>query len=168
MAKGKKKVGRPKAIKDPETLWGLFVAFKKHTKDNPILKHDFVGKDGDSVYRKIEKPLTVEGFACYIADHVDGINFPDIDRYLHNNCKPGQGGDFSEFVTVATRIRQAIRQDQLVGGTAGIYNSSLVAKLNHLVEKKEINNNTSVQIMNIDPLILPGEVEDTDHEQLEE
>lgn len=157
MAKGKKPnpVGRPKAIKDPQILWDLFVRYKEDAKANPFVRVDYVGKDGTPVDRKIERPLLIEGFACFVADNVDGINFPDIDRYLHDNKK---GSTFSEFVTIAARIRFEIRQDQIAGGMAGVYNSSLTAKLNHLVDRQETKTVTSVQILNIDPLADPDDI----------
>lgn len=148
-------VGRPKAIKDPQTLWDLFVRYKEDAKANPFVRVDYVGKDGTPVDRKTERPLLIEGFACFVAEHVQGINFPDIDRYLVNDKK---GANYDEFVTVAARIRFEIRQDQIAGGMAGVYNSSLTAKLNHLVDRQETKTVTSVQILNIDPLADPDDI----------
>ena len=47
---------------------------------------------------------------------------------------------YKRFSTIVTRIRKEVRNDQIGGGMAGIYNPSITARLNNLVEKKEITN----------------------------
>lgn len=122
-------MGRYKLIESPEKLWELFELYKKETKSSPILVHDFVGKDGNSVYREKEKPLTIEGFECYLYDR-DIIG--DLSNYFANS-----NNRYAEFSTICSRIRKAVRQDQINGGMAGIYNPSITQRLNGLVEKTE-------------------------------
>jgi hypothetical protein len=88
--------GTHKNIKSPEMLWGLFCDYKKKTKESPILKHVFVGKDGDSREEKREKPLTLEGFENYVAD-LDIIQ--DLGDYFSNN-----GGAYKDFILVCKSI----------------------------------------------------------------
>ena len=125
-------MGRPNKIESPEYLWRLFLDYKIHTKNNPILKHTFVGKEGRSEYSELERPLTIEGFECYCADL--GI-IQDLSNYFANSNKR-----YKRFSTILTRIRKEVRNDQIGGGMAGIYNPSITARLNSLVEKKEITN----------------------------
>jgi hypothetical protein len=124
--------GRPNKIHSPEHLWELFTEYKRHVKNNPILKHTFVGKEGRSEYSELERPLTIEGFECYCADL--GI-IGDLSHYFANT-----NGRYKRFLTIVTRIRREVRNDQIGGGMAGIYNASITARLNNLVEKKEITN----------------------------
>ena len=119
-------------IQSPEQLWELFTEYKRQTKNNPILKHTFVGKEGRSEYSELERPLTIEGFECYCADL--GI-IQDLSNYFANT-----NGRYKRFSTILTRIRKEVRNDQIGGGMAGIYNPSITARLNNLVEKKEITN----------------------------
>jgi hypothetical protein len=136
--------GTHKNIKSPEMLWDLFCDYKKQTKESPILKHVFVGKDGDSREEKREKPLTLEGFENYVAD-LDIIQ--DLGDYFSNN-----GGAYKDFVLVCKRIRRVIRQDQIEGGMAMIYHPSITQRLNGLVDKTENKNtNTNYEItMNLE------------------
>ena len=125
-------MGRPNKIDSPEHLWKLFRDYKSQVKNNPILKHTFVGKEGRSEYSELERPLTIEGFECYCADL--GI-IQDLSNYFANS-----NNRYKRFSTIVTRIRKEVRTDQIGGGMAGIYNSSITARLNNLVEKKEITN----------------------------
>jgi hypothetical protein len=122
-------MGRPNKIHSPEMMWELFLDYKEHTKNNPILKHTFVGKEGRSEYSELERPLTMEGFECYVWDK--GI-INGMDQYFANS-----NGRYKRFLAICSRIKREIRQDQISGGMAGIYNPSITQRLNNLVDKVE-------------------------------
>ena len=121
--------GRPKAIESPELLWEHFCNYKQWAKDNPIKVQDFVGKDGQEVYRLRERPLTIEGFENYCFEHRI-IN--DLSDYFSN-----KEDRYTDFAAICSRIRKTVRQDQIEGGMAGIYNPSITQRLNSLVEKQQ-------------------------------
>lgn len=121
---------KKKYIDTPEKMWELFKAYAEKTKSNPILVHDFVGKDAEEVQRKKERPLTMEGFEVYVYDQ--GLN-DGLQHYFANT-----GGNYSSYLTVCARIRNSIRNDQIEGGMAGIYNPSITQRLNNLVEKQDL------------------------------
>ncbi len=125
-AKGK---GRPKNIDSPEQMWDYFLAYGSSIKLTPILSHDFVGKDALSVERRKERPLTLDGFYNFLDD--EGV-ITDATDYFEN-----KDGRYQDFVRICSRIRRTIRQDQIEGGMAGIYNPSITQRLNNLVEKTE-------------------------------
>ena len=131
-------VGRPKNIESPDKLWGYFLEYKEKVKDQPIEQHDFVGKDAEEVYRKKERPLTMEGFYNYCDDN--GI-ITTLDHYFMN-----YEGRYEEFVGICSRIRRSIRQDQIEGGMAGIYNPSITQRLNGLVDKIQEDGSKEVTI----------------------
>ena len=112
-----------------KTLKQLFDEYKKEIEDNPILVHDFVGKDGDSVHRELERPLTVEGFGrhCYKMGIIGYLK-----DYFSNRDER-----YNDFVPICSYIKEFIRADQIEGGMAGIYNPSITQRLNGLVEKSE-------------------------------
>lgn len=120
--------GRPRAFKSPEELWDAFLLYKDWVKANPILVHDYVGKDGTEVYKQRQRPLILEGFQTWLVDN-GYIGFPDIDPYLD--------GTYPEFSAISRAIKTSIRQEQVSGGMAGIYNPSLTARINGLVDKVE-------------------------------
>jgi len=122
-------MGRPPKIESPEMLYELFQQYKKEVKSTPILVHDFVGKDASEVRREKEKPLTFEGFECFVWDK--GIS-KGIDHIFSN-----QGGRYKRFLSICSRIKKEIRADQIQGGMAGIYNPSITQRLNNLVDKVE-------------------------------
>jgi len=122
-------MGRNKAIETPELMLQYFTEYCEYAKANPIKVHDFVGKDGDEVYRLRERPLTIEGFENYCYNQ--GV-ISDLGRYFAN-----LDNAYEDFRTICSRIRKTIRQDQIEGGMAGVYNPSITQRLNSLVEKSE-------------------------------
>jgi hypothetical protein len=128
-------MARPKGTKNietPEKLWEIFLAYKNYVKENPIKVQDYVGKDGDAVYRDKERPLTIEGFECYCFENeIIG----DLSHYFANT-----GSRYSDYVTICSRIKKVVRNDQIEGGMVGIYNPSITQRLNNLIEKVEQTN----------------------------
>ena len=126
----KRPLGRPKKIETPEILWEHFQSYKEWVKANPILEHDFVGKDGDSVHRKKQRCLTMEGFQNYLDNN---RIITDVTDYFEN-----KNDSYSLFLRTCSRIRREIREDQITGGMAGIYNPSITQRLNNLTDKSEM------------------------------
>ena len=123
-------MGKNKYIETPEKMWELFEQYKAYTKSKPILVQDFVGKDGDEVNRKKERPLTIDGFECWCYDN-DIIS--DLSQYFANTEQR-----YNEYQTICSRIRKAVRTDQIEGGMSGIYNPSITQRLNGLTDKSEV------------------------------
>jgi hypothetical protein len=119
-----------KYIETPEKLWEHFENYKNETKSNPIKKHVFVGKDGNADYELIERPLTVDGFEVWCFRNAI-IN--DLSHYFANT-----DNRYSDYVTICSRIRKEVRNDQIEKGLAGIYNTSITQRLNGLTDKSEI------------------------------
>lgn len=127
-----KKAGRPfgtKKVQSPEKLWEYFQAYQIKVKNDPFTVKDWVGKDAYEVQRPKEKPLTIEGFECYLFD--EGI-VGDLGNYFANTDNA-----YSDYLTICSHIRKIVRADQIAGGMAGIYNPSITQRLNGLVEKSE-------------------------------
>lgn len=122
-------MGKKKYIETPELLWDYFLQYKKHVKGNPIIVKDWVGKDATDVYREKEKPLTIDGFECWCYDQKI---ISDLSNYFANS-----DNKYSDYSTICSRIRKAVRTDQIEGGMAGIYNPSITQRLNNLVEKTQ-------------------------------
>ena len=125
----KKGKGRPKAIESPEVMYQLFQEYCEHTKANPIKVKDWVGGMAKPVVREKEVPLTMGGFEIY--GFRQGIVI-GLDQYFAN-----REGRYEDFVSICSRIRKEIRDDQIKGGMAGIFNPSITQRLNNLVEKTE-------------------------------
>lgn len=124
-------MGRNKYIETPEIMWELFKEYELHTKQNPIIVEDYVGKDAELVKRKKEVPLTVDGFEDYLFEN--GV-INDLGDYFSN-----KDGRYSNYATICRAIKRKCRKDQINGGMAGIYNPSITQRLNGLTEKTESN-----------------------------
>jgi hypothetical protein len=150
------KVGRPKNIKSPDHLWELFCDYRKQVKDNPIkqveqskmpqrLSPTMMATMKPAMIKKfmqqtidlpLQRPLTIEGFENYCFE-AEAIH--DLGDYLRN-----KDGRYSEFATICTYIKHIVRQDQIEGGMAGIYNASITQRLNGLVDKTQSDVNINM------------------------
>lgn len=125
-------MARPKGtkyIETPEKMWELFEEYREEVKSNPRKKHVFVGKDGHSTYEMLERPLTLEGFSCYVYEK--GVT-SNIHDYFANTREA-----YKDYSSVCSRIRETIRKDQIEGGMVGQYNPSITQRLNGLTDKQE-------------------------------
>ena len=125
-------MAKHKYIETPEVMWILFEDYIKYLKKNPIIIKDWVGGMAKEVLREKERPVTMEGFREF--GHKQGVT---IKHYFDN-----QDGNYDDYCTICTRIKDFIRTEQIEGGMAGIYNSSITQRLNNLVDKQE----TSISI----------------------
>lgn len=107
----------------------LFNQYKQTTKNNPFVVTDWVGGMAKEVVRKKERPLSLDGFEvyCWQKDII-----ADLGKYFSN-----EKNAYEDFRTICKFIRQEIREDQIAGGMAGIYNPSITQRLNNLVEKTQ-------------------------------
>jgi hypothetical protein len=122
-------MGKRKYIETPDKLWEYFQEYKKETKSKPFLIKDWVGKDAFNVQREKERPLTIEGLECWLFEK-DIIG--DLSHYFANT-----DNKYTEYLTICHAIKKAVRQDQIEGGMAGMYNPSITQRLNGLVEKTQ-------------------------------
>jgi hypothetical protein len=130
-------MGKRKYIETPEKMWDLFEAYRKDVKDNPRYVFDYVGKDGTEVRKPLERPLTMEGFKCYVWD-VEGFT---VEQYFTN-----QDGAYTDYLGICSRIKETIRRDQIEGGMVGQYNASITQRLNGLAEKTQNENVQKIEL----------------------
>jgi len=145
-------MGKHKYIETPEILWEHFEKYKEQTKSKPFLIKDWVGKDAEQVHREKERPLTIEGFECWLFDN--GI-IGDLSHYFSN-----YENRYADYLAICSRVKKAVRQDQIEGGMSGMYNPSITQRLNGLVEKVETENVHKVKKFEVE--ILKPNNEDTE------
>ena len=124
-----------KYIETPQKLWDLFVEYKTLTKQSPRYRTQYVGRDGVMVKEPLERPLTMEGFECYLVEK-DVIS--DVSDYFEN-----KDGRYSDYVPICRVIKKEIRRDQIEGGMVGQYNPSITQRLSGLKEKTEVKQDTT-------------------------
>jgi hypothetical protein len=136
-------MAKHKYIETPEKMWKLFEAYRKDVKDNPRHVYDYVGRDGAQVMKPLERPLTMEGFELYVAD-IDGMP-NDLSYYFANT-----DNKYAEYSAICSRIKKAIRRDQIEGGMVGQYNASITQRLNGLAEKTHHEIKSEPRVFKID------------------
>lgn len=123
------KAGLSKYIESPEKLWDLFVLFMKWIEENPYTVKDWVGKDGDEVYREKQRPLTFIGFKKWLAINQITSNLSDYET--------NKNGAYDEYSNIITRIKEICHGEIIEGAAAGMYNANIAARVTGLVEKQE-------------------------------
>lgn len=146
-------MAKHKYIETPEKMWELFEAYRKEVKDNPRVKHVFVGKDGNSDFERLERPLTIEGFQNYCRANVGCVH----DYFANTNDA------YTEYSSICRAIRFEIRQDQIEGGMVGQYNPSITQRLNGLTEKKQLEHKgLNIQIVEVDEDSIDEETDESE------
>jgi hypothetical protein len=119
-------MGKPRNIDSPEHLYGLFEQYTEDVKGR--VRRIPKATNKGVVYEEHTPPLTMDGFKTFC-----NKSGADINRYWNN-----VDGAFSEYVTIVTRIKEEIRNDQIEGALIGQYNNNIVARLNGLTEKTDV------------------------------
>ena len=116
-----------RVFESPEKLLKAWERYKKDLEKQAEewLKVQYVGKDGERVADAQKVPYTLEGFKRFCRE-----NYGEVGQYFVN-----QDGYYQNFITITSRIREEIRENQIVGGLLGFYNPNITARLNGLVEK---------------------------------
>lgn len=139
-------MAKPKYIESPYKMWELFEEYRQSTKQS--VRRIPKATPKGILYEEHTPPLTMVGFETFVADA--GVA-NSIDQYFSN-----QDGLYDEYMGITTRIRKAIKQDQIEGGMIGQYNSNLTARLNGLTERVDQTsggekvNNITVEIVRTD------------------
>src|SRR5690606_16490005 len=131
-------MAKNKYIETPEKMWELFTKYKEWASNNPILVEDYVGKDADRLLREKPRRLTMEGLENFVAEIPE---MPLTLVHYFNNTD----SNYDDYLSICSHVKRQIRQNQIEGGMAGVFNPSITQRLNGLVEKKSIDGNISVQ-----------------------
>lgn len=124
---------KPKAIESPEQFYSMFEEYKQWVKNNPIEIEDYVGKDAERVMRQKPRPLTIEGFQNHCFRN---YGLSTLQQYFENRDER-----YGEYVSICRTVRDEIRQNQIEGGMAGIFNPSITQRLNNLKEATDVTTN---------------------------
>lgn len=125
-------MSKHKYIETPEVMAQLFEDYKNDLKEqsNEWTEWQYVGKDGNRVEDRLKVPMTMEGFRRF--GHLNGVTVKD---YFDN-----KGEAYNDYSTICSRIRDEIRENQIIGGLLGKYNPSITQRLNGLKESIEQTN----------------------------
>ncbi len=128
-------------FKEPKDLEKAWNEYKENLikEANEWVKVFYVGKDGDRKTEPQKVPYTLEGFKrfCY-------NNYGCVKQYFDN-----KDDYYNEFVTICSRIREEIRENQITGGLLGFYNPSITQRLNNLTERTKTEHSGGINIPNL-------------------
>jgi hypothetical protein len=129
-------------FKKPEELLKVWNDYKEDIEEQEAkwLKVQYVGKDGERVTDKVKIPYTLEGLKRYCWDKEIG----DISSYFTNDREL-----YNDFTTICSRIKNEIREHQIIGGMNGFFNPSITQRLNGLVDKQENTIKGEPRIFNV-------------------
>lgn len=136
--------GRPPKFKTPEELEAKAEEYFRWCDANPVEKgsRKLVGAKknskgseakSDEVKFTAKRPYTLDGLAIFIG----------ISRW--RDMRDKECYQTPEFVAVINAIETRVRDQQITGALSGIFNPSIVARLNGLAEQVEANINTEQQ-----------------------
>lgn len=118
-------------FKSPDELEVVFQSWKEHlkTEASKWLRVQYVGKDGDRKADGQKVPMTLEGFKRFCREKHGEVHnyFDNTDSY------------YDDFKVICSRIKEEIREDQIIGGLLGFYNPSITQRLNGLVDKSQVD-----------------------------
>lgn len=121
MAEQKKTKGIKPRKYTPETLATKFDEYVKYINEHPLWKQ--VATKGGIVDIDVKQPLTLVGF-CVFADITmqTFINYESQETYFE----------------VTARVRERVAADQIAGAMAGLYDSSIVSRVQRLADRQDI------------------------------
>jgi hypothetical protein len=134
--------GRPPKFKTPEELEAKAEEYFRWCDANPVekgsrklvgAKQNSKGSEAksDEVKFTAKRPYTLDGLAIFC-----GISNWRAFRASHTD---------DEFLTVIYAIEARVRDQQITGAMVGMFNGSIVARLNGLAEQVEASINTEQQ-----------------------
>ena len=107
-------MAKHKYIETPEKLYEVFLKYAEDTKSRVRRIPKATNKGVQ--YEEHTPPLTIDGFKTYC--NKSGY---DINRYWYN-----VDNSYSEYVSIVTRIKEEIRNDQIEGALVGQYQQNIV------------------------------------------
>lgn len=119
--------GRPRKFPTPDDLWAAFEEYREWAENHPWYKYDSI-KSGENAGTLIPipttRPLTEWEFAVFCNMSRTG---------LIEYCKR------DEYSDIYSRIKDTMSAQRISGGMAGAYNGNLVARIDGITEKSEID-----------------------------
>lgn len=127
-------IGRPPRYQRAEELWKKFEDYATWVKNTPIQasialqgkKTAGTMEKGQQGTHHVTRPLTLDGFKVFA--HIS--DWPMFKRTKKYQTK--------DFLVVIRAIEDIIRDNQVSGAMANVFNSNLVARLNGISDKQEV------------------------------
>ena len=120
--------GRKKTYGNPQDLWVAAIDYFQWVGDNPLMAAELVKFQGKYKTAKLPKMRAMTE-AEFVEHSLIGIA-------TWTKCCRGEG-TYKDFISVTTRIKQAIRNQKFQGASADMLNANIIARDLGLADKKE-------------------------------
>lgn len=110
-----------RVFKTPQELEKAWSDYKESIKQQSEQwqKVRYVGTRGQRKSDSTKIPYTFEGFKRFCSE-----NYGSVDHYFRNT-----GNYYDDFCLTCTRVREEIRENQIIGGLLGFYKPSITQHL---------------------------------------
>ncbi len=126
-------IGQPKKIPKPEDLWELFCEYGEWCDNNPIKKQEVV-KSGWLAGQKYDvdqaRPYTWASFEFYVHEQTGLVKMDDY--------KSNKDGRYTDYAGVIAHIDKCIRDQKLIGASAGHFNANIISRDLGLADKRQV------------------------------
>ena len=129
-------MAKPRNFETPEDLFKAFEEYKRDLKkqESEWQRVNYVGKDGKRVSDPQKVPYTFECFKRFCIK-----NYGNVHQYFEN-----KNGNYESYLGICSRIKDEIRENQIIGGMLGFYNPSITQRLYGLTDKQDIKQSIKV------------------------
>lgn len=136
-------VGRPRAIESPEQFLELAMDYMKWVESNPVMKTVTAAFQGEISYLKVphQRPMTQYGLASYM-----DIGLSTLKDY-------SQKEEYSAIFKWVTAKMTAWNVD---GASSGDMNGTIIARIEGLTDKQEVNLEAKVETKSIGSIFDDG------------
>ncbi len=129
----------------PEVLQKKINEYFEWADNNPIIKTDVI-RNGDKAGQVLEipinRPYTIQELCRFIginsATWRNWIRKRELEKYIEEGDN-GKIEQIEQLFVIISDTKDIIAGQQLAGATAGIYNPMIVARMNSLTDKQEID-----------------------------
>lgn len=152
-------MAKKKYISSPAEMEQLFFTdFLNYMQDNPYKKQHWVGKDGGAVTENIMRHPTWMGFEAFLAKEDKIQKLTDYEINKDNR--------YDKYAAIITRIKAYCRGEVVTAALSGVAQHNLAARIHGIAE----NVDHDVKVNREVPLFpdAVGNIEDIDHEEIEE
>ena len=125
------KHGRDKIFASPKLLWKAACEYFEWCEQHPLIEVSIKGKDNTEVAIPKMRPFTLRGLCLYL-----GCG----ESYIHQleaASRSNSDEQSSEFINVATRIRDVIYTQKFEGAAVGLFSYNIIARELGLAEKPD-------------------------------
>lgn len=129
---------KKKYIETPDRLLEMWNEYAKFVKSNPRYKYQLSQRTSTMIAEPLEVPYTMEGFRIFCKKNFNVT----VSHYFDN-----RDGSYDDYCTICNYIRDIIRNDQIVGGMVGQYNPSITQRLNNLVDKSQVDQDSKIEVV---------------------